>query len=120
MARRINGLQKYRREASERMDKALDRAAHYIADLAQQLAPKDEGDLASTVRVEGEPGTKRRVVKVGGMAGPNKYVDYAPPVEYGTDTSPAQPFFTPAREAIDVKAEIRAELLALAEECLHP
>lgn len=98
---------------------AIDRGTHqgavFIKDLAVQLAPEDEGDLKTTGRVEPEAGQGDGTYQVifGGQAGPNKYVDYPRPVEFGTEDSAAQPFLTPAKEQIDVKAEIAAELRAL-------
>lgn len=110
MAVKTPGLRRYYREVRKAMDRGVDRAADYAVDLIEQLAPKDEGDLASTARKEGEEGSGRRTVKVGGAEGPNKFVGYAADVEYGTHISPAQPFFTPAVRAINVKAEVKAEV----------
>jgi HK97 gp10 family phage protein len=109
-----NGLVRFRKEIGAAIDRGVDRAADYVVDLAQQLAPVDEGDLKSTIRKEGEAGSRRRKVKAGGISGPNKFVDYPAFVEYGTEDSPAQPFMTPAAQAINVGAEVRDEIAALA------
>ena len=97
------------------IDRGVHQAAVHLTDLAVQLAPEDEGDLKATGRVEPDAGQgdgESRVV-FGGQDGPNKYVDYARHVEFGTDVSEAQPFLTPAKEQIDVQAEIARELRAL-------
>lgn len=108
-----SGIQTFRKGARQAIDRGVGRAAGYVADLAKQLAPEDEGDLKDSVRVSGEPGSLKRSVLVGGVSGPNKFVDYAAFVEYGTADSPAQPFLTPATKAINVAKEVKAELRAL-------
>lgn len=102
------------------IDRGVRQAAVHITDLAVQLAPEDEGDLKATGRVEPAAGQGDGTYQVvfGGIDGPNKPVDYARAVEFGTDVSEAQPFLTPAKEAIDVKAEIAAELRALVRRVL--
>ena len=70
--------------------------ADAVVEKAQELVPVDEGDLQSTIRKEkGERAGVYQVV-AGGKSGPNKYVDYARFVEYGTGRGPAQPYLTPA------------------------
>lgn len=103
------GLERFRREISAAVDRGVENAAGHIADLAEQLVPVDSGDLKSTIRVEGAAGSRRRQVKAGGGA-----VDYAGFVEYGTATSPAQPYMTPAAAAIDVGQEVAREIAKLA------
>lgn len=91
------------RELSE----ALKETANDIGDLAQQFAPEDTGDLKASKRVK--PNGTGWIISFGEGLG------YAAFVEYGTSTSPAQPFLTPAAEAIDpifhAKARI-ADLIA--------
>lgn len=106
-------LQVLRRGAAAAIDRGVDRAADYGVELADQLAPEDEGDMKATIRKEGEVGSRKRQIVVGGISGPNKFVDYAEHVEYGTDESPAQPFMHPAADAIDVELEVERELQAL-------
>lgn len=113
MTLRKNNLTALRRGLNGAIDRGVERGAGHIKDLAQQLCPVDEGDLKSTIRVEGEGGSRRRQVKAGGISGPNKYVNYAPYVEYGTARSPAQPFMHPAADAIDVGAEVQIEIRSL-------
>lgn len=119
MALKIGGLRRFREEVSAALDRGVDRAADYGVDIIEQLAPKDSGDMASTVRKEGEQGTRKRTILVGGIDGKEtgKPVDYPPFVEYGTSTSPAQPFFTPGVKAIDIKQETKAEVAALIARC---
>lgn len=110
----------YRAGVPAAIDRGTSRSATFIKDLAVQLAPEDQGDLKSTGRVEPEAGQgdgEYRVV-FGGQDGPNKPVDYARHVEFGTEASDAQPFLTPAKEQIDVRAEIAEELRALARRVL--
>lgn len=109
----VDRLRRIRAGAPAAVDRGVARGAEYIRDLAQQLAPEDEGDLKSTIRVEGQEGSGKRLVRAGGVSGPNKFVDYAEHVEYGTADSPAQPFMTPAVKAINVAKEVRAELRKL-------
>jgi HK97 gp10 family phage protein len=87
------------------MDRGVATAAGMIADLASQLAPVDTGALRASIRVEGTEGSRRRRVVAG--------APHARFVEYGTVTNPAQPFMTPAAEAIDVRREVRNEVQAL-------
>jgi HK97 gp10 family phage protein len=105
-----NRLPQIRAGLAAAADRGVDRAADHIVNLAQQLCPVDEGDLRSTIRKEGDAGTGERFVKAGGISGPNKFVDYGAFVEYGTDKSPAQPFFFPAVEAIDISIEVEVEV----------
>jgi HK97 gp10 family phage protein len=109
----VSGIRRMRKDAPAAIDRGVARGAGFIADLAEQLAPEDEGDLKATVRVEGVEGSGRRTVVAGGQSGPNKFVDYPAHVEYGTPDSPAQPFMTPAAKAINVSKEVKAELRKL-------
>lgn len=88
------------------------RAAGFVADLAQQLAPVDTGSLRDTIRVEPIQPALQMTVNAGGVQGGVRFVDYAAAVEYGTADSPAQPFLTPAARAVDVGKEVAAELRA--------
>lgn len=87
------------------------RAAGYVADLARQLAPVDEGDLRDSIQVEPTgPDLKMAVTAGRGLPDPRAILN-----EYGGDSIfyPAQPYMTPAAEAIDVAREVKAELRAL-------
>lgn len=118
MALNLRKLTAFRAGLPDAIDRGTARAAALVNDLAVQLAPEDEGDLKATGRVEPDAGQGDGTYRVvfGGASGPNKFVDYAPAVEYGrTDEPnyPAQPYLTPAAREIDIKAEIKAEILAL-------
>jgi hypothetical protein len=82
------------------------RAAQFVASLAYQLAPEDTGDLKRSVQVETEPDELRQVVSAGKDIPDIRAVAQ----EYGTATSEAQPFMTPAARAIKPEREIAAEL----------
>lgn len=113
MALRTRGLTTFRDGVNAAIDRGVFRAATLVEDLATQLAPEDTGALKASGRVEPDApnGGQAYQVVFGGGA-----VDYAQYVERGTDNPnyPAQPYLGPAREAIDLKAEIAAELRALA------
>lgn len=103
------GLDRIRVGLPEAIERGVERSANFIADVARQLAPVDTGALRGSIRVEdGAHALARRVV-AGGTDG----VDYAAYVEYGTSRSAAQPFMTPAKENIDVQAEVAAEVRRL-------
>jgi HK97 gp10 family phage protein len=75
----------------------LDHLAEDVASDARRLAPVDEGDMVSTIRVL-KSGKKARKIAVGGIKGKvtGKPVDYAVYVERGTSKMAAQPFMKPA------------------------
>lgn len=86
-------------------DRGVLAAATHVRDLARQLCPVDTGALKASGRIEPEtPAPKIRVIFGGGD------VDYAAFVEYGTAASPAQPFLTPAAQAISVTVEVAREI----------
>jgi HK97 gp10 family phage protein len=92
------------------IERGVVRGAGFIADLAAQLAPEKTGALKASIRVEdGDSPTSRKVI-----AGDDG-VDYAAFVEFGTSNPnyPAQPYMIPAREAIDVTAEVAVEVKKL-------
>jgi len=62
-----------------------------ILDLAQQLCPVDTGELRGSGHVVPQGNTWQVLFDA----------PYAAFVEFGTDVSAAQPFLTPAAEAID-------------------
>ncbi len=73
-----------------------DLAEDVAADM-RRLAPVDEGDMVSTIRVLGASASRISVV-VGGIKGKatGKMVDYVVYVERGTSRMAAQPFMAPA------------------------
>lgn len=108
-----SGLAAFLAELDSESDAGRKQAADYIADLAQQLAPEDTGDLKKSKRVA--PGQEPGSWEV-------RFGDDLPDIravaqEYGTPDSAAQPYLTPAVEAIDVGLEVRKRLEALAARC---
>ncbi len=115
MALNLRGLQAFREGLPEALSAGAKQGAEHIGDLAQQLAPEDEGTLKASkqVRPGDEPGTW--VVSFGGPG--TGAEDYAQIVEYGDPANPnypAQPYLTPAAKQIDVKAEIKKQIQDLA------
>ena len=102
-------LVRVRRELNLAVDRGVERGATMICDLAGQLAPRDTGALSQSGVVEGAAGSRRRKV-VFGRGLPDQRAIFQ---EYGTRTSPAQPYLHPAANAIDVRAEVQAEVRAL-------
>lgn len=110
----FSGLARFRAGLPGVLDEGAQQTAEDVKSLAEQLAPVDEGDLAATVRVLPKETEGERIVAAGGASGPNKFVDYAVHVEFGTADSPAQPFMTPAAQEIDPAFRYRELLQALA------
>ena len=109
----LRGLQAFRNGIKPTLEEAVERTANQVADVERQLVPVDTGALQATIRVEdGATPLARKVIAGDEAAG----VDYAPAVEYGTDHAnyPAQPFVTPAAEAISLERNVRDGLRALA------
>lgn len=116
----LSGLIAFVEGVEEAFEAGNDRAANFVADLARQLCPVDEGDLRGTIRVEDGQQPTTRLILAGDPSATRddgRPVDYAPHVEYGTASSPAQPFMTPAANAIRPELEITSELQALAARC---
>jgi HK97 gp10 family phage protein len=115
MAVKKAGLQRFRREIGAAIDEGVEIAAGYVADLASQLAPydadADHKHLNESIEVQGTTGSRKRKV-VAGVGLPDIR---AIAQEYGTDVQPAQPYLTPAAEAIDVKKEIKQAIGRLAK-----
>lgn len=105
MAVNTAGMDRIRAGLPEAMERGIERGANLIADLARQLAPEKTGALKRSIEVvDGPHALARRVVAS---------ADYAVFVEFGTRDSEAQPFMTPARQNIDVQAEVAAEVRKL-------
>jgi HK97 gp10 family phage protein len=113
MALKKAGLVRFRREIGAACDRGVETAAGYVADLASQLAPYDsEADhkhLNESIVVRGAKGSRKRQV----VAGDGLPDIRAIAQEYGTVDQPAQPYLTPAAEAIDVKREVAQEIAKL-------
>lgn len=101
------GLKRFRAQLDAAIDRGAARGGQMIVDLAKEIVPVASGDLRDSIRLQPQAGSGKGVYTV---AVGNKDVDYAAYVEYGTVDSPAQPFLRPATDAIDVPAEIAAEL----------
>ena len=91
------------------IDRGVFRAAGYVKDLAVDLAPESSGDLKRSGHLE--PGA----VDGGGAYRVVFDMPYATYVEHGNDNPnyPAQPYLAPAKKAIDVTSEVKAEIAAL-------
>jgi HK97 gp10 family phage protein len=113
MALKKAGLTRIRRELRGAMDRGVERAAGYVADLASQLAPYDPNanhkHLNESIEVQGAKGSTRRKV-VAGVGLPDARAIYN---EYGTEHMAAAPYMTPAADAIDVTAEVKVEIQKL-------
>lgn len=80
----------------EKINNVLRKKGFRIVRAAKQKAPVDTGRLRSSITLEEE--TVNRFIKV--KIGTN--VEYAPFVEFGTPSQPAQPFLRPAaRQVLD-------------------
>lgn len=89
------------------IETGIDRGAGFIADLAQQLAPVDTGELRASIHVEaGALPLSRRVVAS---------APHAAFVEFGTRFMEAQPYLTPARQQIRVLDEVAIEVRKLVQ-----
>jgi HK97 gp10 family phage protein len=113
MALKKAGLVRFKREIGNAVDRGVETAAGYVADLASQLAPydadADHKHLNESIVVRGEKGSRKRQVVAGdGLPDIRAIVQ-----EYGSVDQPAQPYLTPAAEAIDVKREVQKEIQAL-------
>lgn len=80
--------------------------ARALGQAIERMAPKDEGKLAQSVRVEGGKTGMRFFVKAGGplttrpvREGVSATYDYANAVEHGTQKMKAEPFFYPTYRA---------------------
>lgn len=98
MAKLVNNLTKYAREAPRAAERALLQTGADILAVAKQLVPVDTSSLKKS---GGVVPISSEVIHVGfGSAGEffsgRKPEEYAPYVEYGTSKTEAQPFLTPA------------------------
>lgn len=111
-------------EARAAMHKSLLKSGNELAAAQRALAPVDDGDLRASIRVidgldnvsaEGRAFHRLRVVEndlsVFVAAGDDKAY-YAPFVEFGTVSQPAQPFFLPAYRIMKKRITNRARLAA--------
>jgi HK97 gp10 family phage protein len=106
----LSGLRAFKAGLPQAISEGAEIAANFVGDLAQQLAPVDEGDLRDSKQVKpgSNPGTW--IVSFGeGLPDPRAVVQ-----EYGSEDMPAQPYLGPAVKDVDVKKEIKAKIEALA------
>lgn len=106
------GLTKLRREIAAAADRGVQAAGGMVKDLAEQLAPYDAKETHKHLNESIEV----RIVAPGHcqvVAGVGLPDERAPAQEYGTVDSPAQPYLTPAAEAIDLAKEVKREVNAL-------
>lgn len=105
MALNTNGLRKFRAGLEQAMDEGIERAAGFVADLAQQLAPEDTGGLKSSKTVEQVQSGTWRVGFGRGLPDERALAQ-----EYGTASQPAQPYLAPAVSQVDIVLEVKASI----------
>jgi HK97 gp10 family phage protein len=114
MALKKTKLERFRRGISAAVDRGVETAAGYVADLERQLAPydadADHKHLNESIEVQGQKGSRKRKV-VAGVGLPDARAIHN---EYGTEHMGAAPFAGPAAAAIDVGLEVRKEIEKLA------
>lgn len=111
---RMQAIPKAVRKATE---PALMTSAYEIADMAEQLAPEDTGDLKGSIAVTGpgqqtppysQPGGAHTVPEnAAAITAGNSDVRYPHLLEYGTSHHPAQPFFWPAYRMLKKRSASR-------------
>lgn len=113
-----SGIQRFLADLDAEMDAADKETAEDVAGLARQFVPKDSHDLEGSIHPRPDPDGEGWQVVAG-----SDEVPYAHAIEYGLDSSshptiqnsPAQPYMTPAAEAIDPAFRRRARLEKLAK-----
>lgn len=100
--RKLKDLKKTISRLQSRIEDAADTAAEKTAwdlsETARSYAPVDSGELRDSIEVE--------ELDEGHYAvGPRDDIEYAPFVEWGTSTTPAQPYMQPA--ALDHQGDLR-------------
>jgi HK97 gp10 family phage protein len=86
-----------------RHQRAVEGVMKDAAEQSRSLCPKKSGNLAASIG--SGPSTGDGLYGVG--AAVYSDVGYAPYVEYGTDDTPAQPFFAPVVQQLRVNAVAR-------------
>jgi HK97 gp10 family phage protein len=86
----------------KRIDRVVDETADEVVKIAQDIAPRDTGAMADSIRKEEVAGGKMVVV------GDDDKITYPPFVEFGTVYQEAQPFLRPAVNA--TKSRLRRRL----------
>ena len=101
----LRGFVRARTGTADAIDRGAKRAAGFVGDLAQQLAPEETGALKASKHVEQRESGVYTVSFGRGL--PDARAIYQ---EYGTGRMAAQPYLTPALRQINVTAEIAKEL----------
>ena len=107
-----SGLRAFLAGIDDEIAEGNDETTEQIADLAQQIAPVDEGDFRDSIEaVDGDDTLSSKVISDGGKAPHNIYVEFGQP---NNTAYPAQPTLGPAAEAIDPGLNVARRLEALA------
>lgn len=101
-----SNLRQIAAQLDREMDAAMADTGEDVRNLAEQFAPKLSGDLSRSGKVR-KKGEGHYEVSFG------EDLTYAVYVEYGTDSSPAQPFLTPAAANIDPLFRAKERIAAL-------
>jgi len=104
----LTGLRAILADLPEAIDAGLHQAGELIGDLAQQLAPEDTGALKESKQVRQNARGRWEVSFGEGLPDIR-----AAAQEFGTESMPAQPYLTPAAQAIDVPLEVAKSISAL-------
>lgn len=95
---------------------AIDAGAQEIMMRARYLAPKDDGALQKSIRIEAGPRELSATVSAGGdlttrpvRDGISAEYDYALGMEYGTAETPAQPFWWAAVNSLNKRVKRRID-----------
>lgn len=100
----LSGLERIRSGLAQAIDAGVQESAEQIRDLASQLAPKDTGALSESGQIDGADGV-RRISFGNGLPDIRAVVQ-----EYGSVNQAAQPYLTPAAEAIDVTQNVTTHI----------
>lgn len=101
-------------EAERELAAANEQSANAFADMARRLAPADTGRLRESIRIETRERGGFAVLAGGSLTthpvrkGASRQYDYALGVEFGTEDTPAQPFFWPSFRVNKRPAKARA------------
>lgn len=101
----LSGLKRIRAGLDAAIDAGATQAATHVNELAAQLAPQDSGALSASGEIT-QTGSGSYSVSFGNGLPDARAVFQ----EYGTVNQSAQPYLTPALEAIDVEAEIAKKI----------
>lgn len=107
-----SGLRAFLAGLDDEIAEGNDAAADMIVDVAQQIAPVDEGDFKGSIKKRpGQDALSTEVISDGDEAPHNVFVEFGQP---NNTAYPAQPTLGPAAEEIDPGLEVAKRLQALA------